>query len=418
MQQMAVAKRSAPGWVEVTGSAAALSAALIHSAAVGPHSGQGVMPVLFAVAAIVGFGSGVAFLLSPGRLLLVAVAGCHLGMVATWAASRTTGVGFVDGLADPEAVGFPDTAAAAFATVVVGCISWMLLRPRALRVPRRVAVAGYATIVTAALMIAGPALHAAATDVHPHRGEAEEVVTAEPHEHDAAAPTGAATDTAPGPATDTASHDTASHDAASHDEPKPYDPTAPIDLSGTPGVTEVQQKQAELLLAETLAALPKYADQAVAYADGYRSIGDSVTGYEHYLKWSAINDDVILDPEHPESLVYATGSVPPKLVAAMYVLPSTYTLDNVPNIGGSLIQWHIHDDLCFTKGEAPVVAGVTSVGGTCSGDLQKFQPSPMIHVWIVENPCGPFAALEGIGAGQTRDGTRACDHAHGSAGPS
>jgi hypothetical protein len=40
---------------------------------------------------------------------------------------------------------------------------------------------------------------------------------------------------------------------------------------------------------------------------------------------------------------------------------------------------------------------------------------PMIHVWIVPNPCGPFAALEGIGGGQIKAGqTRLCDHVHGS----
>jgi hypothetical protein len=38
----------------------------------------------------------------------------------------------------------------------------------------------------------------------------------------------------------------------------------------------------------------------------------------------------------------------------------------------------------------------------------------MIHVWIVPHECGPFAALEGVGAGQILDGeTRWCDTAHG-----
>ena len=39
----------------------------------------------------------------------------------------------------------------------------------------------------------------------------------------------------------------------------------------------------------------------------------------------------------------------------------------------------------------------------------------MIHVWITPHKCGPFAALEGVGAGQINDGeARLCDHAHGS----
>ena len=39
----------------------------------------------------------------------------------------------------------------------------------------------------------------------------------------------------------------------------------------------------------------------------------------------------------------------------------------------------------------------------------------MIAVWIVPQECGPFAALEGVGAGSILAGEqRWCDHAHGS----
>ena len=40
----------------------------------------------------------------------------------------------------------------------------------------------------------------------------------------------------------------------------------------------------------------------------------------------------------------------------------------------------------------------------------KLGDTPMLHVWTIPNPCGPFAALEGIGAGQVPVGqTRNCD---------
>ena len=196
---------------------------------------------------------------------------------------------------------------------------------------------------------------------------------------------------------------------------KAFDPSKPIDLSGTPGVTQVQQKQAELLLAQTLAELPQFADPATAEARGYHSIGDSLTGDEHFINWSAINDGHVLDPNFPESLVYDTRSGQRVLEAAMFILPNGFTLENVPQIGGSLIQWHIHDDLCFTQGPAPQVAGFHLSGQPCGLGLQAFPATPMIHVWITKNPCGPFAALEGIGAGQVKAGeVRACDHVHGS----
>ena len=99
----------------------------------------------------------------------------------------------------------------------------------------------------------------------------------------------------------------------------------------------------------------------------------------------------------------------------MFMLEAGTTLDDVPELGGALTQWHIHDDLCFTSGDSPQVRGITTVGGTCRPPLQKLVPVPMIHVWITPHPCGPFAALEGVGAGQVAEGEeRLCDHAHGS----
>ena len=198
---------------------------------------------------------------------------------------------------------------------------------------------------------------------------------------------------------------------------KPFDPTQPIDLGGVAGVTPEQQAAAENLVAINLARLPQWSDYKVAEAAGFHSIGDGATGFEHFIKWDWINDDVTLDPDHPESLVYSPqpdGSK--KLVSAMYFLPDNVALKDVPDIGGALMQWHIHDNLCFTADPvAPLVRGVTDANGNCPAPLVKFRNAPMIHVWITPNKCGPFAALEGLGAGQILPGeTRLCDVAHGS----
>ena len=56
---------------------------------------------------------------------------------------------------------------------------------------------------------------------------------------------------------------------------KPYDPSLPIDLSGTPGVTPQQQAAAENLIAVTLVELPQWSDYHVAEAAGFQSIGDA-----------------------------------------------------------------------------------------------------------------------------------------------
>jgi hypothetical protein len=99
----------------------------------------------------------------------------------------------------------------------------------------------------------------------------------------------------------------------------------------------------------------------------------------------------------------------------MYMLAPTIALDDVPDIGGALMQWHIHDNLCFTIDPLqPRVAGQTNPAGGCPTGLVKLAPSPMIHVWITPHKCGPFAALEGVGAGQIAAGQeRLCDHQHG-----
>ncbi len=123
-------------------------------------------------------------------------------------------------------------------------------------------------------------------------------------------------------------------------------------------------------------------------------------------------DDKLLDPDFPESLVYDTTVTPKKLVAAMFMMDAGDTLADVPELGGALTQWHVHDNLCFNaEGK---VRGITDGDGNCGGGLVKGQETPMIHVWTESHPCGPFAALEGIAGGTIAEGeTRLCDSAHG-----
>jgi hypothetical protein len=204
-----------------------------------------------------------------------------------------------------------------------------------------------------------------------------------------------------------------SHDAAVV-PPKKYDPTQPIDLSGVEGVTPEQQARAENLIAITLLRLPQWADYKAAEAAGFKSIGDAATGDEHFINVANFDDGHILNPDRPESLVYKpnmrTGEK--TLVAAMYMLEPNKTLDEVPDVGGKLTQWHIHNNLCFTPGGQ--VGGITNAEGGCRAPLVKGSQAPMIHVWITPHPCGPFAALEGVGAGQIKPGEeRLCDTAHG-----
>lgn len=199
----------------------------------------------------------------------------------------------------------------------------------------------------------------------------------------------------------------------------PYTATLPVDLSGFPGVTLEQQHAAEALVAATLTKLPRFKDTATAERLGYHSIGDSSTGYEHFVNWTMIDDEFTLDPAHPESLVYridpCTGNR--KLVAAMFMLNHGTKLADVPDVGGPMMQWHEHTDLCWSGPDnAWYVTGTADPSRPCPGGSIRLEPVPMIHVWVVPHECGPFAALEGVSGGQVPDGeTRLCDHVHGSA---
>ena len=202
---------------------------------------------------------------------------------------------------------------------------------------------------------------------------------------------------------------------------KPYNPSDGIDLSGTPGVTAAQQHAAEQLLRDSLRDLPHWASQATAYAEGYRTIGDALTGDEHMINWSYANDDIVLDSKKPEALVYKIRSgQAPLLEAAMYLLRPTDRFADIPPLFRSpLTQFHVHTNLCFVQRNTTdgvpqyTVAGLTDGNGDCRPGQIKFPPVPMIHAWIVANPCGPFSALEGVGAGQTENGDPAnCDTLH------
>lgn len=189
-----------------------------------------------------------------------------------------------------------------------------------------------------------------------------------------------------------------------------------VDLSDIPGVSRKDEKAAQKLLVATIKTLPKWSDPAVAAADGFQSIGDGLTGEEHMLHWDWVDDTTIFDPEHPESLVYKVDRRTGKrtLEAAMYILPKQYNLDVTPPIDSKLVQFHLHDNLCFTPAtptQGPQVRGLTNAQGGCNSPLVKFNPNIQVHVWIRANECGPFASLLGVGAGQIKAGTaRSCVH--------
>ena len=322
------------------------------------------------------------------RWLILAGALINIVALGGWVLAKTSGIPFIDGLDVSERVQFADGLSAAFALVAVVAAILAATVWRA-AVPGFGPLAfAFTAIVTAVLT--GFGMVAAGSHVHSHGGAAGAA-----HTHAAGTP--------------------AHVDAVV--PPKAYDPTKPIDLSGVPGVTPEQQARAENLIAITLVRLPQWNDMNKVIKAGFVSIGDGFTGTEHYVNQAYFDDGRILDPDYPESLVYDTnGPGPKKLAAAMYMLGSKQTLADVPDVGGKLTQWHIHNNLCFTTDGK--VRGITDAAGKCTAPLVRGVQAPMIHVWIRAHECGPFAALEGVGGGQIKAGeTKLCDHAHGAPTP-
>ena len=373
--------------------AAALSsigAGAVHAAATGLHAEHPQLARLFVVLAAAQLGGGLWALLRPSRKAAWAVGAVNIVAVGGWLVTRLVGVSWVEGLEVREAAQFADSvcallgataAGAAFASTLVG---W---RPS---LPGRIALP---SIAVAALAV--PAMWMGGTNVNPHTDSA--VAGDATHQDDGIAPdtTG---DTA---AADTVVEDTVVDESAVW--PRQWDPALGIDLSGVPGVSAEQQARAAALIDDTLRELPRWADTADAIADGYVSIGDADTGSEHYIKGSLIGDDVMLDPTQPESLIYDVDGDNRTLTGVMF-LASPRPIDD-PSLtqwAGPLMTWHNHGNLCWdlVNGELNVVDIVNEATGKCARGFNAGGDVPMVHVWIVPHPCGPFAALEGEGAGQ------------------
>jgi hypothetical protein len=408
---------------------ASAGAAVLHAAAASVQADHVGLSRIFIGLAVLQASASILGFVRPDRVAATMLLAVNAGAAGGWLLTRLIGLSWMSGLEVAERPQLADTSAAALAFVVVAAATAAILG-RSPTLPNR-AVAN-AAILAGVLVVPGLA-DATTTDDADHgsaiAGDTGNLPTR------MVMPVGAATplpilndevdaahpDHVPGPVAD--SEVPLHSEAVPEAEPatvavtvaRPYDPALPIDLGGIEGVTLEQQAFAENLVASTVRDLPQWSNLDVVEAAGFRSIGDAATGHEHYINFDWINDDIVLDGDFPESLVFEPQPDGSKtLVSAMYMLPSFIGLDEVPDWGGALMQWHVHRDLCFTDEAAPRVAGVKPVGSSCTPPLVDGTEAPMIHVWIRPHECGPFASLDGIGGGQVPDGEDVlCDTAHG-----
>jgi len=162
--------------------------------------------------------------------------------------------------------------------------------------------------------------------------------------------------------------------------------------------TAAELEAATRLIVETRAAAGRYADLRAAIAVGYVPMEPPDFQIVHYVNPGYMVDADVLDPNHVQSLIYYNGKQGRQLIGAMFIMPRR-GMDG-PQIGGPLTVWHQHSNICFDDTTAMAVAFVHSdvfdgnngKSGSCPrGSTNKTTPL-MLHVWLIDNPDGPFAA--------------------------
>lgn len=199
----------------------------------------------------------------------------------------------------------------------------------------------------------------------------------------------------------------------------PFDPAGPLDLSTVPGVTPEHQRVAARLVDATRPVSERLATTEAAEAAGFVSAGDGASGYEHVVHAGHVVDDADLDPVQPEILGYEVGPGGRRSLAFVeYALVPGTGLDEAPEVGGPLTPWEERSDLCLSLPteaagvDARRFEGFVGADGRCGAGAAPAGPVPVLKVWVVANPCGPFASLEDTRAAAADDGAPTCGRGH------
>ena len=413
---------------------ASIGAGLVHGMAVGLHLDHLSLARVFMamMAAQVVWGI-VALSLSSWSVVATGVA-LNVAAVGGWILTRTSGISFISGLENAESPQPADTICAGLALVSLVALLWAFFRkdfPAHSHLAVNAAyLCGAATLIAAwtltttshvhgelALVDGGLAVDANGVIISPSVDTSlvtEGDVSSAGNRLENVSTTTAIATTIPkkktttttsAPTTTLHGHVQTSDQAkaAASGWPRAFDPAVPINLSGIQGFTPEQGQRALALVNNSMRDLPAFSSYQSAIAAGYVSIGDSGSGFEHLVKYSLLNDGRFLDTTAPESLVYKVTGTTKTLVSAMFIASAGMASNDVTltSYAGGLIQWHTHNNLCwkYVSG-VPKVAGVLDANGNCpAGSVLQTGGAPMVHVWITPHACGPFAALEGQGAG-------------------
>ena len=162
--------------------------------------------------------------------------------------------------------------------------------------------------------------------------------------------------------------------------------------TGHDHVTPQQEQWAEAFHQRSLAAALKngWFDIERARAQGFQTDRVNRT---HYPNLQNMFDDVILDPERPEWLIY--NDLPGGGKVLMGFMFFTRELNEVgPTPGGPLAQWHFHPydkPRCAIKGLWTVAN--PNDAGQCAEGIPVMRTPEMFHVWFIDHPLGRFTEM-------------------------
>jgi len=163
-------------------------------------------------------------------------------------------------------------------------------------------------------------------------------------------------------------------------------PSATSEVPTTPGPpTAAQRHAAADLVTRTRRAARRFESLDYAIGLGYQVRLNSPSALlVHYENPDLLQDRYVLDPNHPQALVYLHGRTGTRLVGVMYIMPDQ--AETGPDIGGELTRWHVHPGQCLTPDGLPAAAtGPGCPPGTFLG------PGPqMLHVWTTDRFGSPF----------------------------
>jgi len=165
-----------------------------------------------------------------------------------------------------------------------------------------------------------------------------------------------------------------------------------------------QRNAADQLIERCERAVQKHGweDFQKALADGFKLLQ---ADRRHYYNEEYVFDERVLDPEHPEFLMYYDTPQGKRLVGFMFYVAGP--MDRGPQIGGPLTVWHYNlfstavCPLGLARGHNRRGKGLLRVAevderGRCARGIPTHRGREMLHVWLIRHPQGPFGTQMSI----------------------